>query len=66
MSCDGDVTIARCGDSRHRVREAELSNVSGTQGGEESRRPQSADGLTCDGWMDGASPYSMATPIAMT
>ena len=27
MSCDGDVTIARCGDSRHRVREAELSRV---------------------------------------
>lgn len=25
VSCDGDVTIARCGDSRHRVREAELS-----------------------------------------
>ena len=65
MSCDGDVTIARCGDSRHRVREAELSRVR-VERTEESRRPQSADGLTCDGWMDGASPYSMATPIAMT
>ena len=51
MSCDGDVTIAMCGDSRHRIREAELSvSRARVERSRADGRPQSADGLTCDGW----------------
>ena len=50
MSCDVVVTIARCGDSRHRVREAELSRVR-VERSRADRSPQTDSPAMVGSWM---------------